>query len=117
MERDNDSLLTIWDYHRIEAFPGSDDLAIKKKLLKDQKNWTPEMLQRYGFLMEKPNNSLWGFNPHYFVHEVYRSFFAVQFIINFLFDDNENTSDDDLKSCVNKFNCMISFHGKKGLIL
>ena len=81
MERDNDSLLTIWDYHRIEAFPGSDNLAIKKKLLKNQKNWTPEMLQRYGFLMEKPNNSLWGFNPHYFVHEVYQSFFAVQFII------------------------------------
>jgi hypothetical protein len=114
-ERDNDCLLTIWDYHRIEAFPGPNSLAIKKKWLKDQKNWTPEMLQRYGFMTDNSDKSERRFDRHNFVHEAYRSFFAAQFIINFLFDDNENTSDEDLKCCIETFNNMIRYSSKMDL--
>lgn len=116
MERDKDSLLTIWEYHRIEAFPGPSSLSLKKKMLKDRQNWTPEILQRYGFMTDKSkiksNNRGCTFTRHNFVHIAYASFFAAQFIINFIYDDNECTSDEDLKGCIKAFNNMIHNQSK-----
>lgn len=102
-ECDNDSILNIWDVHRavslLQAFPliSLDSFTILRKWRRDKKNWTSDVIQRYGFMNGNLNLSM------NFVHKSYADFFVAQFIINFLYGDNEEMDIEEIKSMVSLF--------------
>ncbi|CAG9808298.1 unnamed protein product [Chironomus riparius] len=116
LERDNDSLINIWDVHRavalIKSFPNMklDLLSIVKKWKKDRKNWTSDVIQRYGYM----HGNFDDISSVRFVHKSYSEFFVAQFIINFLFDDNEDMDKAEIKSIVSLFiRIMCNFKSNK----
>jgi len=120
-ERDNDSILTIWDVHRavalIKNFPNMslNSLSIVKKWKKDRKNWTSDVIQRYGFMHGNLNDTEDGKCLINFVHQSYADFFVAQFIIHFLFDDNDDMDIEEIKSILSLFiRIMCNFESDKG---
>jgi len=114
-ERDNDSKLNVWDVHRVLALIlifGDDfkekykinleELSIVKKWRKYRKNWTSDMIQRYGFVtinLDDPDER----NAIEFVHRTYAEFFVAQFIVNSIYDDHDDTSYKEVERIVNLF--------------
>lgn len=115
LDRDNDSKLTVWDVHRALAlilifgdeFENFFEIQLKefsvvKKWEKDKKNWTSDMIQRYGFVvinLEDPDER----NAIEFIHRTYAEFFVAQFIINLLYDDHDETSEAEIERIVDIF--------------
>ena len=92
--------LNVWQVHQIFALVllfdeyeehlgfKLSELAIVKLWNNEQHNWTPDIIQRYGFLnidlsKELKNRSI------DFVHRTYAEFFVAQYLVNFIFADNE----------------------------
>jgi len=114
-ERDNDSTLNVWDVHRVLALIvifGDDfkenfkinleELSMVKKWRKDKKNWTSDMIQRYGFVtvnLDDPDER----NAIEFIHKTYAEFFVAQFIEKSIYDDDDDKSDDEVQRIVNLF--------------
>lgn len=120
-ERDNDSKLNIWDVHRavalIKNFPNIslNSLPIVKKWKKDRKNWTSDVIQRYGFMYGNLNDTEDGKCLINFVHQSYADFFVAQFIIHFLFDDNDDMDIEEINSILSLFiRVMCNFENNKG---
>ncbi|CAH1734520.1 unnamed protein product [Chironomus riparius] len=108
-ERDPTGKLSVWDVHRVLAIIlvfGDDfedqlgfkieELGIMKKWKKEKKNWTSDMIQRYGFVIVDLN-AVDLRNSIDFVHRTYAEFFIAQFLMDFVFDDNEEVSEVEVK--------------------
>ncbi|XP_070504707.1 uncharacterized protein [Chironomus tepperi] len=105
-ERDPTGKLSVWDVHRILAmilifnddFDAElgfkiDELSLMKKWKKEKKNWTSDMIQRYGFVIVDLNDK----NSIDFVHRTYAEFFIAQYLMDFVFDDNDEISEVEVK--------------------
>ncbi|CAG9806649.1 unnamed protein product [Chironomus riparius] len=102
-ERVNDTILNIWEVHRalalLTSFPSMsmNSLTIVKDWNEDKMKWTSDYIQRYGFIYGNLNSTV------KFVHKSYADFFVAQFIISFLYGDNNNMSIIEVKSIVSLF--------------
>ncbi|KAL7012750.1 hypothetical protein ACKWTF_015020 [Chironomus riparius] len=114
-DHDKDSKLTVWDVHRIlalELIIGDKfklkNLSIIRKWKKEKKNWTSDMIQRYGFVIVdlKDENLDTSID---FMHRTWAEFFVAQFLMKFIFnDDDDNFSAEDIKILVNIFDAAMN---------
>jgi hypothetical protein len=102
-ERVNDTILNIWEVHRVLAlltsFPSTsmDSFTIVKDWNGDKIRWTSDYIQRYGFIYGNLKSSV------KFVHKSYADFFVAQFIISFLYGNNNYMNINEIKSIVSLF--------------
>ncbi|XP_070493589.1 uncharacterized protein [Chironomus tepperi] len=111
-ERDKDLTFSIWDVHRVLAiiliFDNSferilgfklDDLPIMKRWKKEKKNFTSDMIQRYGFVIVDLNSDKLDRSAIDFMHRTYAEYFIAKYMIDFMFDDDsmQNTEENKLK--------------------
>jgi len=108
-ERDPTGKLSVWDVHRIlslilifgDDFENElgfkiDELSIMKKWKKEKKNWLSDMIQRYGFVIVDLDDKNLK-NSIDFVHRTYAEFFVAQFLMDYVFDDNDEISEVEMK--------------------
>ncbi|KAL7040611.1 hypothetical protein ACKWTF_000461 [Chironomus riparius] len=73
-------------------------LSIIKKWKKEKKNWTAEKIQRFGFVivdlsfLETDDR-----NSIDYIHKTFAEFFVVQFIVEAIFNDDEDIRKDELE--------------------
>ncbi|XP_070494017.1 uncharacterized protein [Chironomus tepperi] len=108
-ERDKDLTFSIWDVHRVLAIIlifdelelgfKLDDLPIMKRWKKEKKNFTSDMIQRYGFVIVDLNSDKLDRSTIDFMHRTYAEYFIAKYMIDFMFDDDsmQNTEENELK--------------------
>ncbi|KAL7029854.1 hypothetical protein ACKWTF_006396 [Chironomus riparius] len=128
LERDPTGKLSVWDVHKILSLLlifGDDfvdelkfkleTLSIMKKWKKEKKNWTSDMIQRYGFVIvdlsaDNLRSSI-DFN-----HRTYAEFFIAQFLMDFIFDDNDEVSEAEVMKKFEIFDLVMK-NGKRFSII
>lgn len=105
LDRDIFSKLSVWDVHKVLAlivFIGNDfynrlnyelkELSLVKRWEWERKKgiWTSDMIQRYGLVLIDMDDPEDNRESIIFTHETYAEFFVAQFIIDFLFEENQS---------------------------
>lgn len=84
-----------------------EDLAIMKQWKEEEKNWSSDMIQRYGILTVS-NDESGKAEIIDFIHETYAEFFVALFLIEFLFSENHGLNDDEIKMKFSIFDAIMS---------
>lgn len=81
-----------------------------KKWSKDKKNWTSDMIQRYGFVIVDLKNLQLDSSSIDFMHRTYAEYFVAKFLIDFLFDDNDDVSEEEVERRFKLLDVMMKDH-------